>query len=37
MINGFGECVGNMLFEEIVMVVKICKDYFGFDVGIDML
>lgn len=35
-INGIGECVGNVVLEEIVMVLKVCKLFFGVDMCIDM-
>lgn len=28
MINGIGECVGNMVLEEVVVVFYICKDFY---------
>ena len=34
-INGLGERAGNCSLEELVMAVKIRRDYFGLDMGID--
>lgn len=36
MINGFGECVGNIVLEEVVMVLKVCGDIMLFYIGIDI-
>lgn len=30
-VNGIGERVGNVLFEEVVLVLYVRKDYYGFE------